>query len=130
LQAHLEGNRLQLHTHFFWTSPLACWDMPADLASDLRLSALLISKGDANYRRLIGDRHWPDTLDFAQALHYAPAPLLALRVSKSEPVVGLCEGQAAALDQVDAHWRTNGRWGMIQFTASSSLVPTNAGCRG
>jgi hypothetical protein len=48
-------------------------------------------------------------------LRYLPAPLAALRVAKSEVVVGLKPGQAEALDEIDPVWKVDGRWGMIQL---------------
>jgi hypothetical protein len=115
LQKNCEMGRLRIDTHYFWTSPLDGWDMPGDLVKDLGQSDLLISKGDANYRRLIGDRRWPMTTAPGQVFCYLPAPILALRVSKSEAVIGLQPGQPEALFQQDPRWQINGRWGLVQF---------------
>lgn len=104
--------RLLLRAHPFWTSPLAAWDMPAELADDLAQSALLLSKGDANYRRLLGDRHWPFDLPFARVVDYFPCPMLALRTMKSEIGLGL---DAAVSPQNEADWKYNGRWALLQF---------------
>ena len=76
---------------------------------------LLISKGDANYRRWLGDRHWPFTTPFRQILAYRPAPLLVLRVLKSEIVVGLTARAAGKDGPADPTWMYDGRWGLIQF---------------
>jgi uncharacterized protein with ATP-grasp and redox domains len=115
LQAWLQEGRLRYQADNFWTSPLALWEMPESLRSDLGESDLVISKGDAHYRRLLGDRHWPPTTHFADILSYFPSPLLALRVGKSEVVCGLEPGQLKALDGKDPDWMTNGKWGWIQF---------------
>ncbi len=125
LQAHLEQGRLVLQDDYFWTSPLAFWEAPAELRRTLSAATLLISKGDANYRRLLGDRHWPVTTSFAQALSYTPAPLLALRVSKSDVIVGLPAGRAEQLDLEEPLWRYSGRWGMIQFASGEQQLPTD-----
>ena len=90
--------------------------MPADLRADLAAASLIISKGDANYRRLIGDRHWPYTTPFDDVVCYLPAPLVALRTLKSDVLVGLKPGQQPILDQKDPDWLINGRWGLIQFS--------------
>lgn len=116
LAAMVENGRLRLQTHFFWTSPLPMWEMPADLRQQLAQSHLTLSKGDANYRRLLGDRHWPFTTPFADIVSYFPAPLLALRTLKSEIIVGLGEGQANTRAAQDPDWLTNGKWGVIQFS--------------
>jgi hypothetical protein len=48
------------------------------------------------------------------AIPYFPAPFVALRTLKSDPIVGLSPGLAERLEQVDAEWRVNGKRGMIQ----------------
>ncbi|UCC50900.1 MAG: DUF89 family protein, partial [Anaerolineaceae bacterium] len=78
-------------------------------------SHLIISKGDANYRRLLGDRHWPYTTSFQAIMAYTPAPLLALRALKAEVAAGLSPEQIARLNKEDEEWMVNGRWGVIQF---------------
>ncbi|MEJ2264242.1 MAG: damage-control phosphatase ARMT1 family protein [Anaerolineales bacterium] len=112
---YLREARLELKDNFFWTSPLALWEVPASLQAELGGAALIVSKGDANYRRGLGDRHWLYTTPIAEVLRYLPAPLAALRVAKSEVVVGLKPGQAEALDEIDPVWKVDGRWGMIQL---------------
>jgi len=106
---------LQLSPNWFWTSPLDGWKMPILLVQELGKSSLVISKGDANYRRLIGDRHWRYTTPFDAILSYFPAPLLALRTLKSELVVGLKKGQDETVSLEDPDWLVDGRWGLIQF---------------
>ena len=108
--------RFQLHTHPYWTSPLPGWKIPADLRADLAAADLIISKGDANYRRLLGDLHWPHTTPFDDVVRYLPTPLVALRTLKSDVLIGLKPGQQAVLDQKDPEWLINGRWGLIQFS--------------
>ncbi|HEX9616805.1 MAG TPA: ARMT1-like domain-containing protein, partial [Anaerolineales bacterium] len=102
---------------FFWNSPLPGWEMPARIRQDLSRSNLLVSKGDANYRRLLGDRHWPPATALSEVVRYLPAPVLVLRVAKAEIAVGLQPGQADELDRIDPDWRIDGDWGMIQFAA-------------
>ncbi len=115
LLSYLHEGRLTLSTHYFWTSPLSGWEMPRDLRHTLSQSHLILSKGDANYRRWVGDRHWPDTTPLEAVLGYLPAPLLALRVLKAEVVIGLQPGQAEEVCARDAQWMYDGRWGVIQF---------------
>jgi hypothetical protein len=91
------------------------WQMPADLYDRLGRSDFIITKGDANYRRLLGDRHWSFTTPFDQIVSYAPAPLLALRTVKAEVAAGLTEQQVEHLNEKDPEWLINGRWGLIQY---------------
>jgi len=115
LEDHLQSGRLTLVDDFFWNSPLAGWQMPARLWRELAQFDLVVSKGDANYRRLLGDRHWPFTTPIGDILCYLPTPLAALRVLKSEVAAGLPPGQPDALSQGDPDWLVDGNWGMIQF---------------
>ncbi|MCJ7701480.1 MAG: damage-control phosphatase ARMT1 family protein [Anaerolineales bacterium] len=119
LQQAWEQDRLQIKTNWFWTSPLDGWGMPAELKEDLSQSHLVFSKGDAHYRRLLGDRHWPYTTSFSDILAYYPAPVVALRTLKSELVAGLEPGQAEAAGGQDPQWLVDWRWGMVQFSDPS-----------
>ena len=116
LESYREQQRLRIQADIFWNSSRFFWEIPPGLEAQLSQARLVIIKGDANYRRLLGDsRCWPTTLPAARAIPYFPAPFVALRTLKSDPIVGLKPGQAEQLDQQDAEWRVNGRRGMIQF---------------
>lgn len=112
---HLHAGRLILTDDFFWTSPLSFWEMPSRIRSLLESSDLVISKGDLNYRRLVGDLNWAPTTPFADVVGYFPAPLLALRVIKAELAVGLTPEKVQDLNAVDPGWMVNGNWGVIQY---------------
>lgn len=114
LSAHILHERLKIRAHIFWNSSRFFWEIPPSLTASLAQSQLVIFKGDANYRRLVGDSRWPAAVPFADVVPYFPAPLLTLRTLKSDPIVGLPPGQAEALDQEDAEWRVNGKRGVIQ----------------
>ncbi len=115
LRAAFESGQLRVIPDFFWNSALPMWEMPPRFHSVFSEAALVIVKGDANYRRLLGDALWPSDTPFADVLSYFPAPLVALRTLKSDPIVGLPPGKAETLDAVDARWRVNGKRGIIQF---------------
>ncbi|MFN2153401.1 MAG: damage-control phosphatase ARMT1 family protein, partial [Anaerolineales bacterium] len=110
-----ERDRLQVKENFFWTSPLPAWEMPVLLRDELSAADLVISKGDANYRRLLGDLDWPFTTPFADILAYFPAPIVALRTVKAEIACGLQPGQAENVAAQDPDWMIDGRWGVVQF---------------
>jgi uncharacterized protein with ATP-grasp and redox domains len=113
LESHLASGRLVLRSDPFWTSPLAMWDASTSLITELAQAQLLICKGDANYRRLLGDRHWGMDLPFARVVDYLPVPVLALRTLKSEIAVGI-EADRIPLNEPD--WMSSGRWGLVQFS--------------
>ncbi|MDX1993249.1 MAG: damage-control phosphatase ARMT1 family protein [bacterium] len=115
LRAAVDSGRLRLLPNFFWNSPYFLWDLPSGMRTGFQSARLVIVKGDANYRRVVGDAVWPADAPFAEATSYFPAPLLTLRTLKSDPVVGLPANMAEALDTLDAAWRVNGRRGVIQY---------------
>ncbi len=116
IQEYHLGRRLRLCAEDYWVSPLPGWEMTAALRQELAQSDLLISKGDANYRRWLGDRHWDFTAPFASILAYRPAPVLVLRVLKSQIITGLPPGKAEEMDRQEPDWMYNGHWGVIQFS--------------
>ena len=118
LYACVRHRRLQVSTHPFWTSPLPMWAMPDDLRARLAEADVVLAKGDANYRRALGDAHWPWTTPFAEVVSYFPAPIVFLRTCKAEVIAGLSSAQAHDLPQRDPAWLTNGAWGVIQFVPS------------
>lgn len=114
LRDHLSGGRLHLFTHWHYTTSLFYFQLPEDLREVLAGMDLVMVKGDANYRRLLGDAHWPPTTPFAEVTRYFPAPLVALRTLKAEIIVGLRSGEAKRLNAEDGSWLVNGRRGVVQ----------------
>ncbi len=115
IDGHIAAGELIPQTHWFYTTSLFYFQLPADLFEALAAMDLVILKGDANYRRLLGDAHWPFTTPFSEAVSYFPASLVALRTLKAELIVGLGPDDAARLDAEDPSWLVNGRRGVIQF---------------
>ena len=114
LKTHQKNRRLILHEDPYWNSPLPGWEMPAEAMEFLRNSTLVILKGDANYRRLVGDRKWDFSTAFPLVCGYFPAPLACLRVLKSEVLIGLAPEQEAQLRDSDPDAFTRGTWGLLQ----------------
>lgn len=112
---YLVNGRLHLTTDPFWTSPKPLWQLPAGLKHHFKRANLVISKGDANYRRALGDAPWPHTTPFADIVSYLPTPTLFLRTCKSEVLAGLSKAQAEKMAQMEDDWLVNGRWGVIQL---------------
>ncbi|MEW2571679.1 damage-control phosphatase ARMT1 family protein [Streptomyces sp. NPDC047070] len=106
--------RLILRGHPFFCAPHPYDRMPADLREDFASATLTVMKGDLNYRRLVGDRHWPATTPFAAATAYFPGPVAALRTLKCDVVTGLAPGTLAELDAGAESWRTSGTHALIQ----------------
>lgn len=116
LQDFWQSGRLRWLPHPYWNSSRFLWDLPPGLERHFNAAQLVIIKGDANYRRAVGDALWPAHTPFTEVLDYLDAPALCLRTLKSDPIVGLpSPAHAAALDRVDPDWRVNGKRGVIQF---------------
>jgi uncharacterized protein with ATP-grasp and redox domains len=114
LRGYLARGRLQPFTHWHYGTSLFFFQLPDDLRGILAEMDLVILKGDANYRRLLGDAHWPPTTSFQEATRYFPAPLAALRTLKAEIIVGLKPGEAERLGAEDAAWLVDGKRGVVQ----------------
>lgn len=117
LRVALSTGSLEMRHAPFFNSPLPYWSLPAggELRAQLSACKLVIVKGDANYRRLLGDRHWPHDAPFASVTSYFPAPLLALRTCKSGVVCGLPrEAEARASSADPSNWLVSGKYGLIQ----------------
>lgn len=112
---YLQEGRLQIADDLFWNSPLAMWEMPDGLYEHLAISDLVLFKGDMNYRRLLGDRHWNFDTQFEEVMRYFPTPVGALRALKAEVACGLERDQIEDVAREDPEWMVNGRWGLIQF---------------
>jgi len=115
--------------NFYWHSPDPFWDLPRALEAELMKSDLLIFKGDANFRRLLGDRHWQHTTPFDAIVELqskprscSNPPLLALRVCKSEVACGLDEGESEELFNNDPKWMTDGHWGMAILAEKNQVT--------
>jgi uncharacterized protein with ATP-grasp and redox domains len=114
IEAQFEAGRLALAPHPFWSGPRFLWDAPEPLRRTLDGASLVVVKGDANYRRVVGDAMWPPSARFGEACGYLQAPAVCLRTMKSDPVLGLPDGLAERLDASEPRWRVDGRRGVIQ----------------
>lgn len=114
LRAQIKRNDLQLVSHWHYVTSLFFFQLPEDLYATLAGADLVVVKGDANYRRLLGDAHWPPTTSFERVTRYFPTRVVALRTLKAEIIVGLKPGDAERLRAEDPSWLVNGRRGVVQ----------------
>jgi len=114
LQQFIDEGKLKIEADPFWNAPLHFFEMPPNISAELSGSDLIIFKGDANYRRIFGDRQLP--MDSSSRLFsgYLPAPSLAVRILKSEIIVGMALDRTRELQVSDPDWRVNGKYGVIQ----------------
>jgi len=116
LKQSLADGRLSVLPHSFYTSARAFWEVPEDLASAYAEAASVILKGDANYRRLLGDLHWPYSTDFSSYVgsFWPGSGLVCLRTMKSGVALGVSEEmQMEAKKARPKDWLTSGIYGQI-----------------
>jgi|HubBroStandDraft_4_1064222.scaffolds.fasta_scaffold82447_1 hypothetical protein len=114
LRAAFDDGRLRLAPDPFWSRSRFLWEAPEHVARALGGAAIVVVKGDASYRRIVGDALWQADVPLARAADYIRSPTLCLRTMKSDPVVGLPRGLAEELDALEPRWRIDGRRGVAQ----------------
>ena len=75
---------------------------------------MVFVKGDANYRRQIGERHWPFATPFQDISSYWPTNVCCLRTMKSECACGVPEARQKQVEKEDPQWLVSGRYGVVQ----------------
>ncbi len=126
LRVAFEEQRLRLAPHLFWNSSNYLWDMPRGLRRVFETGQFVVLKGDANYRRAVGDTEWPAKSTFGEVLEYFPVPLIALRTLKSNALAGIPGEVQALRDNDGPSWRIDGRAGVIQLHKPETRPqPTN-----
>jgi len=110
----IEGQKIIIKDHLFWNSPDYFYEMPNELFAELQSSDLIIIKGDANYRRVFGDRKIPMTELPVKFTTYLPTKSFAIRILKSEIMLGLDRQIIFSLNKSDKRWLSDGRYGIIQ----------------
>lgn len=115
LAALIQSHRLRVVPDLFWNGPDTMAALPARLRTMFANSALVILKGDMNYRRLVGDLLGPCDTPLERVIAGFPAPVAILRTLKSDPLFGFSGNRSQTLDTMDSAWRTSGQRGIIQF---------------
>jgi hypothetical protein len=116
-QQYLDDGTWVCNEDNFWVQPLAMWDMPDLMRLDFgKRCDLVFVKGDANYRRLLGDRMWDLSTPFQDVVgSYFPCPVCALRTLKAELGCGMAPEEIARAKKLDDQWMVNGRFGVVHF---------------
>jgi uncharacterized protein with ATP-grasp and redox domains len=114
-----DDGRLRDNDADVFVAPTAYRDGDVEqLANAFADDDIVLAKGDLNYRRLAGDRHWHGTEPFVLVLTYFPKPVAVFRTIKSEVVIGLDQPTLDELARWDPQWRGNGRHALIQARLS------------
>ena len=121
-QGYLSSGKWVCNENSFWVQPPPMWEMPSDLRNDMKSRCdLAFIKGDANYRRLLGDLEWDFSAPFEDVVgNYFPCPVCALRTLKAEVGCGMKKEKVENAMKVDDNWSTNGRFGVVHFSMGST----------
>lgn len=112
----VQSGKLVFDADVYWCQPLCFWDMPDHIIDKLSTSIMVFVKGDANYRRLIGERDWPLHTKASDILSYWPTnAVCALRTFKSENGCGISEEMQRKAAAADKDWMVSGKWGVVQI---------------
>jgi len=115
LAEHVTHGRFMFIEDNFWCQPTPFWDMPPAVQTKLQGSKMCFVKGDANYRRLLGERQWPLDTPAESILNYWPTlPVCALRTFKAEIGCGISVDAQRRAKAKDEKWMVSGRWGVVQ----------------
>ncbi|GAV30557.1 hypothetical protein PMKS-004071 [Pichia membranifaciens] len=139
IEHYHDTEQFQLTDSEFWTSALdySCLSPHeikyggAELYKYFQNSTVVIVKGDLNYRKLTGDRKWPKTTPFVDAIDQLATSdihILALRTCKADVCVGLPEGLEEKLiafwkqqgNELGELWCSSGKWAVISYSAGNT----------
>lgn len=121
------SHKLKVVSDPFFTSGYKYREISSKASSlDLafRKHDLLVFKGDANYRRLLGEREWDPTTPFSKVVDYFPyASTLALRTLKYPLAAGIPADKLAQAKSTygDLDWNCTGQCGVVQLSLAKSL---------
>lgn len=115
LEVYIREQRILIKDHQFWNAPIHFHEMPKEFSQELCKSDLLILKGDANYRRIFDDRAIPPITKIGVLGNYLPAPAVAIRILKSQLILGMQSEYIKTLNKIDPDWMINGKYGLIQM---------------
>jgi hypothetical protein len=119
--SHVSSGSFAFESDAFFCQPPPFWCMPPRVEAKFRLECMTFVKGDANYRRLIGDCDWgpKSTATAEQVLSYWPGSVCALRTLKSEVKCGIDEDKEMEAAAKDCNWLVCGKWGVVQTNLKS-----------
>jgi damage-control phosphatase, subfamily III len=130
LSRFFEEGSITIRSHAFWTTAESFHEIDTyapGLLKCLRSSALVIFKGDLNYRKLTMDGLWPHDIPFSAALGPlgvgSGVKVLALRTNKADVCVGVEDRdhlERLLSEQPPGIWLRDGKHAVISFSNGSS----------
>ncbi len=113
IQSYINAEKIITEASQLHVQPLEFRDVPT-LVDEWNEKDLVLFKGDLNYRKLVGDRHWDPTTPFQDVTSFITTPLAALRLLKSDVLVGVDPETLDTRNRLSATWRVDGSAGVAQ----------------
>lgn len=107
-------DRFRLEAPPDWSEPRYIDALKPELLAALRAANIVIVKGDLNYRRFFGDCAWPADTSVKKTTLESIMNGFALRVLKSDCLVGILSGKVDQLSKKDPCWKSRGIYSIIQ----------------
>jgi hypothetical protein len=124
----VKTKRINIKPDFIWNMPTE-YQTLANEGNDIfrQQNAVLIIKGDLNYRRLAGDKMWSYKKRLSRITrNFLECPTLVIRSFKSDIVLDYSFNQLKKKNNKnnnnDRYWRENGEYGVIRFLPKNRIT--------
>lgn len=124
LRAALSDDRLHFEASPDWGEPRHISGLDPELRRRMAKARSIIVKGDLNYRRFVEDRAWSPDAPVEDATVATDMSAFALRVLKSDAVVGIPSQSVSALRLAEPNWRSGGRYAVVQALGKAPTEPS------
>ncbi|MBX2865907.1 MAG: protein-glutamate O-methyltransferase family protein [Leptolyngbyaceae cyanobacterium MAG.088] len=114
LQTAMEHDRIRIQAEADWGEPRHFNALDKNLETTLSKSAGVFCKGDLNYRRLVQDLQWPIDTPAEVATATVLFDAFALRVLKSDALIGIETATTETAAAQFNDWRTRGYFAVMQ----------------
>ncbi|SCM00346.1 conserved protein, unknown function [Plasmodium chabaudi adami] len=111
----IDSNKWKVQDNVYWNLPLPYWIMPKTLLEEMKESSFVCFKGDANYRRCLGDLHFDFSKPSKDVLNYFPFSVIALRCLKSPVCCGIDKSIVDEMNKKSTDWSNYGEYAILQY---------------
>lgn len=113
----VENGKINIISDFVWNMPTAYRDLDIAHKGVLKQeNAVLIIKGDLNFRRLVDDKNWFYTKSLENiSKEFISSSTLVIRSFKSDLVLDYKYKRYWDNNKKNRYWRENGEYGTIRF---------------
>lgn len=114
----ISSGRWKIKDDIYWNLPLPYWIMSKSIYNEFKNCAFACFKGDANYRRCLGDLRYDLSSNQKENFKYFPCKVIALRCLKSPVGCGIDRNIVEKLSKNDKHWSNYGEFAVLQYSCA------------